>query len=231
MSFEPRDYVRHILVEADYLVQQSERLTFEAFVVDETPHGRHARPAHPRLFRGGRRDRVAGGTDPRSCPAEADPGHPRFLSASAPRLHASDLSPLPPPPHRGEAVRRIGCRPNHPPHISHELCQQKRAVPPRGIRAGPCRSCRTFRYWAGCSGRRGGGRRRRSCSVLEAHGRNATAAAGRWGWGGRSFTSCCAAMGSGGQRRERGNPRVCAHSVRGVFAANTWGEGGERHKS
>lgn len=36
MSFEPRDYLRHILVEVDYLVQQSEGLTFEAFVVDET---------------------------------------------------------------------------------------------------------------------------------------------------------------------------------------------------
>jgi uncharacterized protein with HEPN domain len=36
MSFEPRDYLRHILVEADYLARRSEGLTFEAFAADET---------------------------------------------------------------------------------------------------------------------------------------------------------------------------------------------------
>ena len=36
MSFEPRDYLRHILVEADYLVGRSDGLTFEAFAADET---------------------------------------------------------------------------------------------------------------------------------------------------------------------------------------------------
>lgn len=36
MSFEPRDYLRHILVEADYLVGRSEGLSFEAFAADET---------------------------------------------------------------------------------------------------------------------------------------------------------------------------------------------------
>lgn len=36
MSFEPRDYLRHILAEADYLLSRSAGLTFEAFVVDET---------------------------------------------------------------------------------------------------------------------------------------------------------------------------------------------------
>lgn len=36
MSFEPRDYLRHILVEIDYLVGQSAGLTFEAFRSDET---------------------------------------------------------------------------------------------------------------------------------------------------------------------------------------------------
>ena len=36
MSFEPRDYLQHILVEADYLVDRSQTLTFEAFVADET---------------------------------------------------------------------------------------------------------------------------------------------------------------------------------------------------
>ena len=36
MSFEPRDYLKHILVEADYLTARSVDLTFEAFVVDET---------------------------------------------------------------------------------------------------------------------------------------------------------------------------------------------------
>ena len=36
MSFEPRDYLRHILVEADYLLGQSAGLTFETFVADET---------------------------------------------------------------------------------------------------------------------------------------------------------------------------------------------------
>ncbi len=37
MSFEPRDYLRHILVEADYLIGRSEGLSFEAFAGDETP--------------------------------------------------------------------------------------------------------------------------------------------------------------------------------------------------
>ena len=36
MSFEPRDYLRHILVEANYLADRSADVTFEAFVADET---------------------------------------------------------------------------------------------------------------------------------------------------------------------------------------------------
>lgn len=36
MSFEPRDYLGHILIEADYLVEQSEGLSFEDFAADET---------------------------------------------------------------------------------------------------------------------------------------------------------------------------------------------------
>ncbi len=36
MSFEPRDYLRHILAEADYLIEQSKELTFERFDADET---------------------------------------------------------------------------------------------------------------------------------------------------------------------------------------------------
>lgn len=36
MSFEPRDYLRHILVEADYLIGRSEGLSFESFSADET---------------------------------------------------------------------------------------------------------------------------------------------------------------------------------------------------
>jgi len=36
MSFEPRDYLRHIVVEADYLIAQSAGLTWERFAGDET---------------------------------------------------------------------------------------------------------------------------------------------------------------------------------------------------
>jgi uncharacterized protein with HEPN domain len=36
MSFEPREYLRHILVEADYLASLRSDLQFEDFVVDET---------------------------------------------------------------------------------------------------------------------------------------------------------------------------------------------------
>jgi uncharacterized protein with HEPN domain len=36
MSFEPRDYLRHILVEAEYLIGQSAALNFEEFVANET---------------------------------------------------------------------------------------------------------------------------------------------------------------------------------------------------
>jgi uncharacterized protein with HEPN domain len=36
MSFEPRDYLLHILVEIDYLLDQSQGLTFERFAADET---------------------------------------------------------------------------------------------------------------------------------------------------------------------------------------------------
>jgi uncharacterized protein with HEPN domain len=36
MSFEPRDYVRHILIEADYLIGSSASLSFDAFAADET---------------------------------------------------------------------------------------------------------------------------------------------------------------------------------------------------
>ena len=36
MSFEPRDYLRHILAEADYLLEQSETLAPSDFHEDET---------------------------------------------------------------------------------------------------------------------------------------------------------------------------------------------------
>lgn len=36
MSFEPRDYLRHILVEADYLLDRSASLSFACFAADET---------------------------------------------------------------------------------------------------------------------------------------------------------------------------------------------------
>ena len=36
MSFEPRDYLSHILVEVDYLLANRSDLTFEAFSSDET---------------------------------------------------------------------------------------------------------------------------------------------------------------------------------------------------
>src|SRR5438874_4220963 len=36
MSFEPREYVRHILVETDFLLSHRNGVTFEIFVADET---------------------------------------------------------------------------------------------------------------------------------------------------------------------------------------------------
>jgi len=36
MSFEPRDYLRHIVLEADYLIGQPPGLSYEAFVANET---------------------------------------------------------------------------------------------------------------------------------------------------------------------------------------------------
>jgi uncharacterized protein with HEPN domain len=36
MSFEPRDYLRHILVEADYLVAETAGLKVDAFLANET---------------------------------------------------------------------------------------------------------------------------------------------------------------------------------------------------
>jgi uncharacterized protein with HEPN domain len=36
MSFESRDYLRHVLVEADYLVEHSEGLSYDVFAADET---------------------------------------------------------------------------------------------------------------------------------------------------------------------------------------------------
>lgn len=36
MSFEPRDYLRHIVVEADYLISHSSGVTWERFSGDET---------------------------------------------------------------------------------------------------------------------------------------------------------------------------------------------------
>lgn len=36
MSFEPRDYLRHILVEADFLTARSADLSVETFLADET---------------------------------------------------------------------------------------------------------------------------------------------------------------------------------------------------
>lgn len=36
MSFEPRDYLRHILIEADFLLERSGPLTLDAFRTDTT---------------------------------------------------------------------------------------------------------------------------------------------------------------------------------------------------
>ena len=36
MSFEPRDYLRHILLEADYILGQTPELTFDTFVANPT---------------------------------------------------------------------------------------------------------------------------------------------------------------------------------------------------
>jgi uncharacterized protein with HEPN domain len=36
MSFEPREYLRHILVEADYLLEARRDVTLDTFVSDET---------------------------------------------------------------------------------------------------------------------------------------------------------------------------------------------------
>lgn len=36
MSFEPHDYLRHILAEVEYLLDQSRTLIYERFVVDQT---------------------------------------------------------------------------------------------------------------------------------------------------------------------------------------------------
>jgi uncharacterized protein with HEPN domain len=36
MSFEPRDYLHHILVEADYLISRSTGLSYDTFSADET---------------------------------------------------------------------------------------------------------------------------------------------------------------------------------------------------
>ena len=36
MSFEPRDYLRHILAEADYLIRESAGLSAQRFMDDET---------------------------------------------------------------------------------------------------------------------------------------------------------------------------------------------------
>lgn len=36
MSFEARDYLHHILIEADYLIGRSEGLSFDVFAADET---------------------------------------------------------------------------------------------------------------------------------------------------------------------------------------------------
>lgn len=36
MCFEPRDYLRHILVEADYLIDRSADLAADGFMADET---------------------------------------------------------------------------------------------------------------------------------------------------------------------------------------------------
>jgi uncharacterized protein with HEPN domain len=36
MSFEPRDYLRHIQVEIEYLIDQKKHLTYEHFTADPT---------------------------------------------------------------------------------------------------------------------------------------------------------------------------------------------------
>jgi hypothetical protein len=44
MSFEPREYLRHILAEADYLIGRSPGLSLEEFERDETLRRAFTRP-------------------------------------------------------------------------------------------------------------------------------------------------------------------------------------------
>lgn len=46
MSFEPHDYLRHILAEVEYLLDQTRTLTYERFVADQTL--RRAQPGNYR---------------------------------------------------------------------------------------------------------------------------------------------------------------------------------------
>ena len=53
MSFEPRDYLRHILVEADYLIGQSAGVSVETFMANENASA-SVRPESGDPWRGGK---------------------------------------------------------------------------------------------------------------------------------------------------------------------------------
>lgn len=92
MSFEPHNYLRHILAESDYLLQESAHLTLEQFVASGTLQRAFVRsleiigeaskkvpdayrapgPAHPQLFRRGLRIGVGCSHDARTVVAQSD---------------------------------------------------------------------------------------------------------------------------------------------------------------
>lgn len=61
MSFEPRDYLRHILIEADYLLASSQGLTFEDFSAEVPEEFRTSHPDIEWSGMSGLRDRLIHG--------------------------------------------------------------------------------------------------------------------------------------------------------------------------
>jgi hypothetical protein len=114
MSFEPRDYIRHILVEADYVLGRSKGLSFEKFIADETLQRAFVRS----LARGREaRFRLAG------SPGAAIPSNLRYSSATRTKgIH-------------GEAIEHSSAQPRRctgrltPPVNTAPLCSLSRNLP------------------------------------------------------------------------------------------------------
>ena len=113
MSFEPRDYLRHILLETEYLISQTRSLSFEAFI------------ANPTLSRAFVRSLEIIGEAAKKVPGDLRARYPDVRPPAVEEQGNEDSPPKPAPP---EDRRSLASAVTAAPH---GVAEGRRCWPPR----------------------------------------------------------------------------------------------------